>query len=120
VISAANYPRAHIRGVTISHLRAHAENSILVVGQDHNVSDIVFDDADLTFGTRANAALYGGEFDLAPAPLRPSRMAAHWIPWIYASSVSGLELRNIHFRQENGAGQNFKLDSILESVSEEK
>ena len=120
IISAANSTNGYIRGVTISHLRAHAENSILVVGQNQNVSDIVFDDVNLTIGCSANSPLYGGEFDLAPAPLRPSRMADNWIPWIYASSVRGLVTRNIHFRKDDGTGRKLKLEPVLEDVAQEK
>ena len=103
VISAAN-SSAHIRGISISHLRARSENSILVVGRNHNVSDIVLDDLDLTFSTSPNSALYGQEFDLAPAPLRPSLLAGNRLPWIYADSVDGLELRNIRVRPGAACG----------------
>jgi polygalacturonase len=116
IISAAN-STGHIRGVTISHLRGQAENSILVVGEKRNVSDIVLDDINLTFAKSANASLYGGQLDLAPAPLRPSRMAQDWIPWLYASSVDGLELRNVHFHQSEGTAPKLKLEPILEDVS---
>ena len=116
IISAAN-SNGRIHGVTISHLRGQAENSILVVGENRNVSDIVFDDVNLSIGKSANAALYGGEFDLAPAPLRPSRMAKDWIPWIYASSVDGLELRDITIHQNEATAQKLKLNPIMEDVS---
>jgi polygalacturonase len=115
IISAAN-SNGRIRGVTLSHLRGHAENSILVVGEKKNVSDIVLDDINLTFAKSANASLYGGEFDLAPAPLRPSRMAQDWIPWLYASSVDGLEYRNVHFNQTEGDAPKLKLEAVLEDV----
>jgi len=116
IISAAN-SKGHIRGVTVSHLRGQAENSILVVGQDRDVSDIVFDDVNLSIGLSANAPLYGGEFDLAPAPLRPSRMAQDWIPWLYASSVDGLATRNVTCRQNAATDRKLKLEPVLEEVS---
>jgi polygalacturonase len=118
VISAANSSSAHIRGVSINHLRAWSENSILVVGQNHNVSDIVLGDLDLTFSYSPNSALYGQEFDLAPAPLRPSLMAGGRMPWIYADSVDGLGLRNIRVRQSAGGDRKLTLDPIIENVSE--
>src|SRR5215469_874947 len=115
IISAAN-SNGRIRGVTISHLRGQTENSALVVGENRNVSDIVFDDVNLTIGKSPNAALYGGEFDLAPAPARPSHMAQGWIPWLYASSVDGLELRNIVIHQNGATVQKLKLEPVLEDV----
>lgn len=117
VISAAN-SSGHIRGISISHLRARSESSILVVGRDHNVSNIVLDDLDLTFSTSPNSALYGQEFDLAPAPLRPSLLAGNRIPWIYADSVDGLELRNIRVHPVAAADRHLALDPVLENISD--
>jgi polygalacturonase len=118
VISAANSSSGHIRGISINHLRARSENSILVVGQNHNVSDIVLGDLDLTFSYSPNSALYGQEFDLAPAPLRPSPMASNRIPWIYADNVGGLELRNIRVGQSVVADRKLTLDPIIENISD--
>lgn len=119
IISAAN-STGRIQGVTLSHIRGQAENSILVVGEKKNVSDIIIDDINLTFARSPNAALYGGELDLAPAPLRPSHMAQDWIPWLYASSVDGLQLRNVRFHQAEGAAPKLKLEPILQDVSQKK
>jgi polygalacturonase len=116
IISAAN-STGRIHGVTVSHLRGQADNSILVVGQDKNVSDIIIDDVELGIGKSANAALYGGELDLAPAPARPSRMAQDWIPWIYAESVAGLELRHTAVHPRDIGGRKLKLDPVLKDVS---
>ena len=117
VISAANSSTAHIRGVSVHHLRARSENSILVVGQNHNVSDIVFGDLDLTFSLSPNSALYGQEFDLAPAPLRPAFIAGDRMPWIYADSVDGLGMRDIRVRQGGAADRKLAFDSIIENVN---
>jgi polygalacturonase len=117
VISAAHSASARIRGISIHHVRAHAENSILVVGQNQNVSDIVLSDLDLTFSYSPNSALFGQELDLAPAPLRPSGMAKNQIPWIYADDVAGLDLRNIHFRQADTETRNLALDPVIENVT---
>ena len=117
IISAANSDSARIQGITISHVRARAENSILVVGQNKNVRDIVLSDWDLAIGYSANAPLYGQEFDLAPAPLRPSFMAKHHIPWIYADSVAGLELRNINVHQGEPAKPKLALEPVIRNVS---
>jgi len=82
------------------------------------VSDIVLADLDLTFSDSPNSALYGQEFDLAPAPLRPSLMATNRIPWIYADSVGGLELRTIRVRQSTAAYRKLTLDPIIENVTD--
>jgi polygalacturonase len=117
VISAAHSASGHIRGVRISHVRASAENSILIVGQDHNVSDITLDDISLAFGTSANGPLYGQEFDLAPAPPRPSFLSSGRIPWIYADSVSGLTLRNITHRLRESEDPRLSLDAQIVDVT---
>jgi hypothetical protein len=117
IISTASSTSARIHGISISHVRARAENSILVVGQNQNVSDIVLSDWDMTFNYSPNAPLYGQEFDLAPAPLRPSFMGKNHIPWIYADSVSGLELRNINIHQADTETRQLALDPVIENVS---
>lgn len=119
LLSAAN-SKGRIHGVTVSHLRGQAENGILVVGEKRNVSNIVFEDLDLTFGHSLNAPLYGGAFDLAPAPLRPSFLAMNWMPWIYASSVDGLDLRQIAYREKEEAGQKLQLDPVFKDVRSPK
>jgi polygalacturonase len=117
VISAANSTSARIRGVSINHVRARAENSILIAGQNGNVSNIVLNDLDLTFSLSPNSALYGQELDLAPALLRPSRMARSQIPWIYADGVAGLELRHIKAREADAEQRRLILDPVIANVS---
>jgi len=117
IISAAHSASARIHGISISHVRARAENSILVVGQNQNVSDIVLSDLDLTFSYSPNSELYGQELDLAPAPPRPSTMAKNQIPWIYADDVAGLDVRNIHVRQADTEARKLTLDPVIENVS---
>jgi hypothetical protein len=82
------------------------------------VSDIVLSDCDLTFDYSPNSVLYGQEFDLAPAPLRPSFMAKNHLPWIYADSVAGLELRNIKVHPADTETRKLKFDPAIENVSE--
>jgi polygalacturonase len=116
VISAAGSDSAHIRGISISHVRARAENSILIVGQKRNVSAITLDDIDLTFWSSANSPLYGAALDLAPAPLRPSPLAAKKMPWLLADSVAGLAIRNVTFRQADAKEHPYSLEPILADV----
>jgi len=118
VISAANSPSGHIRGISISHVRANAENSILIVGRDRNVSDITLSDISLELGTSPNDALYGTMLDLAPAPLRPSFLAAGRMPWLYADDVSRLSLRDVTFRRRDGEPRALSLAPILTNVDE--
>ncbi|MFZ0826342.1 MAG: glycosyl hydrolase family 28 protein [Verrucomicrobiia bacterium] len=117
VISAAHSTSAHIRGISIHHVRAQSENSILVVGQNGNVSDIDLSDLNLTFSYSPNSELYGQELDLAPAPLRPSGMAKNQIPWIYADDVAGLDLRNIHVREAETESRKLTLEPVIENVN---
>ena len=116
VISAANSDSAHIRGISISHVRARAENSILIVGQNHNVSEVALSDVQLTFSKSRNSPLFGQTFDLAPAPLRLSFLARNRMPWLYADSVSGLELRDITFRTADSGDRKLSLDPVINNV----
>lgn len=113
VISAANSDSAHISGISIHHVRARAQNSILIVGRNHNVSDIALNDLDLTFSYSPNSPLYGQEFDLAPAPHRPSLLSNNQMPWLYADSISGLHLDNIKFRQVDLGGPKLSLNPLI-------
>ena len=117
VISAADSDTARISGIGISHLRASAENSILVVGRNHNVSDITLDDLDLTFGYSANSPLFGQEFDLAPAPNLPSLMPTDRMPWIFADGVSRLTKRNVAYRLRDSEKHRLSLDPVTRNVS---
>ncbi len=115
VISAAGSGRIH--AVTISHVRAQAENSIVIVGERHSVRDITLDDWTVGYSYSPNSPLYGTDFDLAPAPGRPSPLNQGHLPWLYAESVSGLRLRNMHFRWD-GKTDPLSLEPILRDVTE--
>jgi polygalacturonase len=116
VISAAGSDSARIRGITISQVRAQAENSILIVGQNHNVSDITLNDVQLTLRRSPNDPLYGQTFDLAPAPLRSTLLSQNRMPWLYADSVSGLHLRNIDFRLADAGEHKLSLEPMMTNV----
>jgi hypothetical protein len=116
VISAAHSDSGHIRGITISHLRAKAECGILIVGQNHNVEDVTLDDVSLELGDGPNSPLYGQMFDLAPAPLRPSFLSEGKMPWLYADDVSGLTLHNIVFRPRDGGKRAYVLDPVIQNA----
>jgi hypothetical protein len=97
-------------------VRARAQNSILIVGQNHNVEDITLGDLNLEFGGSPNGPLYGQMFDLAPAPLRPSLLSAGRLPWLYADDVSRLTLDNIVVRGRMGEEKAYVLDPVIENV----
>jgi polygalacturonase len=117
VISAAGTASGHIRGVHLSHLHGRSENSAVIVGQARNVTDIVLDDVDLAFRYSPNSPLYGRELDVAPAPLRPSILAPNRIPWLVASDVGRLELRNIHVAGQADAGPAPVVEPVIENVA---
>ncbi len=116
VISAAHSDTGHIRGVSISHVRARAESGILIVGQNRNVEDVTLSDLNLEFGGSPNSPLYGQMLDLAPAPLRPSLLSEGRLPWLYADDVSRLTLDNIVVRGRAGEEKAFVLDPVIENV----
>ncbi|MFA5262718.1 MAG: glycosyl hydrolase family 28 protein [Opitutaceae bacterium] len=116
VISAANSDSARIRGISVNHVRSRAQNSILIVGQNHNVSDITLNDVQVTYGYSPNTPLYGQTFDLAPAPLRPSFLGKNHMPWLYADSISGLDLRNISYRQADSSEPKLSLEPVITNV----
>jgi hypothetical protein len=116
VISAANSDSARIRGISINHVRSRAENSILIVGQNHNVSDITLNDVQVTYSYSPNTPLYGQKFDLAPAPLRSSFLNKNHMPWLYADSVSGLDARNVSYRQADSGEPKLSLEPVITNV----
>ncbi len=117
VISAADSDSARISNIDISHVRASAENSILVVGRNHNVSNVNLDDWSLRYNYSPNSYLYGRTFDLAPAKPRPSLLSEGRMPWIYADSVAGLHLRDMRHEPGDLHGKSLSLEPVQTDVS---
>jgi len=90
-----------ITGVSFSHIRAHSDNSIVVVGSKYSVSNIALQDWDLTLRYGINRPLYGRFVDVQPAPTRPALDAEKRIPWLYAAEVKDLFVQDIRFRSED-------------------
>jgi polygalacturonase len=90
-----------ISGVSFSHIRAHSDNSIVVVGSQYSVSNIALQDWDLTLRYGLNRPLYGRFIDVQPAPTRPALDAEKRIPWLYAMEVRELLAQDIRFRSED-------------------
>jgi polygalacturonase len=116
VISAADSDSARIRGVSIHHVRGSAQNSILIVGKNHNVSDISLEDIQLSYSYSPNVPLYGQALDLAPASPRPAYFAENKLPWLYAESVADLRLRDISVRQTDATEHKLALEPVLTDV----
>ena len=89
-----------IEGVTLSHVRARADNSIVVVGDHKSIRRIALEDWDLTLRYGLNRPLYGRFIDVQPAPTRPAPDAEKRIPWLYADEVDDLLLTQIRFRAD--------------------
>jgi len=89
-----------IEGVTIAHVRARSDNSIVVVGDRKSVRRIALEDWDLTLRYGLNRPLYGRFIDVQPAPTRPAPDAEKRIPWLYADEVDDLLLTNMRFRSD--------------------
>jgi polygalacturonase len=117
VICAADSKSAHIRGVTISHVRGSAENSVVIVGDHRNVSDVTLEDWTIAYRYSLNSPLYGQEIDIAPAAPRPSALTPDRLPWLYAESVNGLHVRNVRFEPAAGSRATLALDPVLHDVS---
>ncbi|HVU35102.1 MAG TPA: glycosyl hydrolase family 28 protein [Opitutaceae bacterium] len=117
VITTGDSTSARIRDVTISHVRASAENSIVIIGRHQNISDITLDDWSVRYGYSPNSPLYGRYFDVAPAAPRPSPLNEGHMPWIYADSVAGLHLRNMSHRLRDGETHRLSLDPVLHEVT---
>lgn len=116
VITAADSDSARIRNIAISHVRARSENSIVIVGQKRNISDITIEDYSGEYAYSANTPLYGQTLDLSPAAGRPSLLSATRIPWLNASSVAGLRLRDTRFDQQERQKQTLDLSAALHDV----
>jgi len=117
IISAAD-STGHIKGVTISKVRARAENSILIVGTNQNVSDITLDDVQVSYGYSPNAPLYGTQFDIAPAKLRPTQMGQDKMPWLYADGLAGLRLRDVRYEKAVGEKRELALEAVIGDVKD--
>ncbi len=118
VISAADSDSAHIRGVTISHVRAQSENSIVIVGHKKNVSDITLEDWVVQYGYSRNSPWYGQAIDVAPAAPRPNPITPAHLPWLYAESVTGLHLRNVRHELKSGEKPGLSLEPVMKDVTE--
>jgi len=116
VIAAPETKTGRIRGVTISHVRATAENSIVLVGQNRNVRDITLEDWEVAYGYSANSPLYGRAVDVAPAAPRGSAITPERLPWLYAESVEGLRLVNVRHRLQDGQAAMLSLEPVLTDV----
>ena len=117
VITAA-HSNGHIRDVTLSHVRGTAENSIVIVGDHRNVSNITLEDWDVGYGYSENSPLYGQAVDLAPAPSQPNPITPTRLPWLYGNSVAGLQLRNVRHHVRAGETHKLNLDAAETDVTE--
>ena len=90
-----------INGVSFSHIRARSDNSIVVVGSQHSISNVALQDWDLTLRYGNNRPLYGRFIDVQPAPTSPALDAEKRIPWLYAADVRELLVRDIRFRSDD-------------------
>jgi len=89
-----------IEGITLAHVRARSDNSIVVVGSNRSVHRIALEDWDLILRYGLNRPLYGRFIDVQPAPTRPAPDAEKRIPWLYADEVDDLLLTHIRFRSD--------------------
>lgn len=113
VISAAD-SSGRISGVTVSGVRARAENGVVIVGEGKNVRDIELRDWALALSHGRNRALFRPVLDLAPAKMRPAPDPEVHIPWLNASGVSGLRLRGIHYGRSEDEVRGFSVAAVLE------
>lgn len=118
VIAAPETKSGRIRGVTISHVRAAAENSIVIVGQNRNVSDITLEDWEVNYRYSANSPLYGRHLDLAPAAPRGEPITPEHLPWLYAESVDGLRLINVRHGWQDGQAKTLSLEPVMKDTTE--
>ncbi|MHB0999460.1 MAG: glycoside hydrolase family 28 protein [Armatimonadota bacterium] len=114
LISAAD-SQGVIRGISFNNVRAHSENSITIVGNKGNVSDISLNNIRLTLSYGSNRPLFGNEIDLSPMTPRPA--PENSIPWLYASEASCIDLHNIRVWKSTEP-QDFSIEPILLKVDD--
>ena len=117
MISAAD-STGSISRISISHVRAHSENGIHIVGCKGNIRDIALSDWRLNLSYGANRPLFGGMVDLSPAATRPALEGR--IPWLYASEASDIRLSNMKAAKEDGETQDYSIEPFIELVSDLK
>lgn len=116
VISAVEGNTGWIKGVTVSNVRAKAENSIVIVGNKKNVQDIELRDWKVAIGYGPNRGLFKPVYDLAPAPMRPAPDPKQHIPWIYMEDAADIRMRNVSFGRIPDEQHEFSVGAVISDV----
>ena len=114
VISATENGR--IDGVSVSVVRARAENGIILAGDGGNVRNIDLRDWNLELGFGQDRSLFKHIFDIAPAKPIPAPDPAGHIPGLYATGIKGLRVANLRCSRLDG-GPAFSTEAITDTVS---
>lgn len=117
VISAADSPGGRIDGITISNVRARAENGIVIVGEQHNVRDIEIRDWRLALSYGDNRKLFKPVLDLAPATMRPTVDPESQIPWIHLQDAADIRLSGVRFGRKFQEQRDFRTDAVVRDVA---
>lgn len=113
VISAAD-SNGVIEGISISNIKAHSENGIIIVGSKKNVKNIDLNNWRILIRESRNRQLFGKAFDIQPAKVRP--IPEGRVPWIYAGEVDGLKLSNIQIDKDQEITKGLNIDPLIEEV----
>ena len=114
VVSATENGR--IDGVSVSQVRAKAENGIVLTGEAENVRNIDLRDWDLQLGFGQDRSLFKALFDIAPAKPIPAPDPTQHIPGLYANGIHGLRVANLRTTRANGEPA-FSTEPLTEGVS---
>jgi polygalacturonase len=117
VIAAPETATGRIRDVTISHVRGTSENSIVIVGDRHSVSDITLNDWSIAYGYSANTPLYGRTVDLSPNHGPATPLSPEHVPWLFAQNVNGLALHGVRARLRDDQKPTVSLEPVMANVT---
>jgi hypothetical protein len=118
VISAGDYSDGRIEGISVSNVKAHSENGVIIIGCEKNVRDIEIKDWTLSIGYGNNRSLFRPVFDLAPLTMRPAPDPDQHIPWLYASDAADIRLKNVRYNRDPKEARTFSVEAVVEDVDE--
>lgn len=116
VVSAADAAGGRIEGISVSNVRARAENPLIIIGEGKNVRDVELRDWRLDVGRGQNRGLFKNVLDLAPAEMRDAPDPAEHIPWLMASDAADVRLRNIRYGRSKEEGREFSVEAVVRDV----
>lgn len=116
---AVAFAGGRIEDVSLNHVRANSENSVVISGEQ--IRNLKLMDWDVTLSQGANVGHFKPLYELSPAPFIVSPDPMLHIPCIYAEQAESLAIDGFRAKRNGGSGDSeFDIDPVfrnLESMS---